>query len=404
LTANQSRTLCCLRNRNSFSAVESKANAEISGVWVVVCLFAEGEFMSKSKNHKASSSLAQRLKDTDSKKRMLMLTTIFTIILLTGGVFGQWTGIFSISQKSQSKVGELSPASFNTNAPAKEYVYAGGKPIVTIEPQTACTYALSATSLSFRSDSGTGQVMVTTTGGSCPWTASSNDAWIIVTSGTPGNGNGSVQFSFSANTTGMPRIGTLTIAGQPFSLYQGIAFNDVAIGAPFYDEIGKLSARSVTLGCSEIPRLYCPGQLVTREQMAAFIIRAVGELNPPIPPTQRFNDVPDTNPFYKFIDRMAVLQITVGCQTSPPLYCPSNTVTHQEMAAFIIRALGMSIPPTPATQQFSDVPPSNPFYAFIDQMYERGIWTGCPGSNTYCPTSQVTREQMAAILVRAFNL
>jgi hypothetical protein len=78
-------------------------------------------------------------------------------------------------------------------------------------------------------------------------------------------------------------------------------------------------------------------------------------------------------------------------------------VTREQMAAFIIRSLGEFNPPTPAQQRFLDVPPSNPFYNFIDRMAVLNITAGCGGSN-YCPTSAVTREQMAAFLVRAFNL
>jgi hypothetical protein len=135
--------------------------------------------------------------------------------------------------------------------------------------------------------------------------------------------------------------------------------------------------------------------------MAAFIIRALGEFNPPAPSSQRFTDVPPTNPFYNFIDRMAVLQITLGCGGGN--YCPASGVTREQMAAFMIRALGEFNPPTPPSQRFLDVPPTNPFYNFIDRMADLEITLGCGGGN-YCPSSTVTRGQMAAFLVRAFNL
>jgi len=60
-------------------------------------------------------------------------------------------------------------------------------------------------------------------------------------------------------------------------------------------------------------------------------------------------------------------------------------------------------PPAPPTQRFADVPPTNPFYAFIDQMALRGVTSGCSTTN-YCPTSSVTRSAMAAFLVRGFGL
>jgi hypothetical protein len=157
----------------------------------------------------------------------------------------------------------------------------------------------------------------------------------------------------------------------------------------------------VTRGCSA--GNYCPNSHVLRQEMAAFIIRSLGDFNPPPPASQRFGDVPSSNPFYAFIDEMAVRQITLGCGGGN--YCPASPVLRQEMAAFVIRALGNFNPPDPASQRFQDVPPSNPFYKFIDQMAVLGITLGCSASPPlYCPTDTVTRAQMAAFLVRAFNL
>ena len=59
---------------------------------------------------------------------------------------------------------------------------------------------------------------MTTTAG-CAWTASSNASWLSITSGASGSGNGSVGFSVAANTGGA-RSGTLTVAGQTFTVNQ----------------------------------------------------------------------------------------------------------------------------------------------------------------------------------------
>jgi hypothetical protein len=193
----------------------------------------------------------------------------------------------------------------------------------------------------------------------------------------------------------------ITIGGQTFTVYQGVNFLDVPLNDPFYTDIGKLAARGVTLGCGS--GNYCPNDPVTRDQMAAFILRAKGEFNPPTPATQRYNDVPASNPFYNFVDRLAVLQITLGCSGNPPLYCPADPVLREQMSAFIIRGLGEFNPPTPLTQRFVDVPPSSPFYNFIDRMAALQITLGC-SPTMYCPSDTVTRAQMAAFLVRAFGL
>lgn len=234
----------------------------------------------------------------------------------------------------------------------------------------------------------------------CGWTATSNASWIAITSITSGvSGAGNVAFNIAANTTGRVRTGTITIGEQTFDVYQGIEFADVPTSHPFYTEISKLAARGVTLGCSG--GNFCPDAPVTREQMAAFILRALGEPNPPVPTQQRFADVPPSNPFYGFIERLAQRGITQGCSGSN--YCPADAVTREQMAIFLIRALGMPNPPAPPTQRFADVPSSRIGYSFIDQMGQRGITRGCGGGN-YCPDAVVTRAQMAAFLVRAFDL
>ncbi len=54
----------------------------------------------------------------------------------------------------------------------------------------------------------------------CSWTATSNVTWISVTSGASGTGNGTVVFQVQANITGQARTGSLSIAGQTFTVNQ----------------------------------------------------------------------------------------------------------------------------------------------------------------------------------------
>ncbi len=85
--------------------------------------------------------------------------------------------------------------------------------------QQACAFSLSPTSQTLGGGTGTGTVNVTTSSG-CTWTATSNDSFISVTSGASGTGNGSVGYSLLANNTGSQRSGTITIAGQTFTVTQ----------------------------------------------------------------------------------------------------------------------------------------------------------------------------------------
>jgi hypothetical protein len=96
---------------------------------------------------------------------------------------------------------------------------AGQTITVTQDPPPApCSFSIAPTSQSFADPGGTGSVTITTTPG-CAWTAASNNAdWLTLTTPASGTGNGTVGFSAAANTTSAPRTGTLTIAGQTFTV------------------------------------------------------------------------------------------------------------------------------------------------------------------------------------------
>ncbi|HEY0172525.1 MAG TPA: M36 family metallopeptidase [Pyrinomonadaceae bacterium] len=82
-----------------------------------------------------------------------------------------------------------------------------------------CTYSISPTSASAPAAGGSGTVTVTA-GAGCGWTASSNAAFIGITSGASGTGSGTVTYSVGANAGTTSRTGTLTIAGQTFTVTQ----------------------------------------------------------------------------------------------------------------------------------------------------------------------------------------
>jgi hypothetical protein len=90
-----------------------------------------------------------------------------------------------------------------------------------------CTYSITPTSASIAVLGGTGSVAVSAAAG-CTWTAASNAQWITVTSGANGTGNGAVGFSVAANI-GASRTGTITIAGQTFTVAQAALLCTYAI-------------------------------------------------------------------------------------------------------------------------------------------------------------------------------
>ncbi len=91
----------------------------------------------------------------------------------------------------------------------------------------SCSYQLSSTSSSAPVIASTGSVTVTAPA-NCAWTAASNSGFLTVTSGSSGSGNGTVSYSAAGDSTVSSRSGTLTIAGQVFTVSQ------VVSGGPEY--------------------------------------------------------------------------------------------------------------------------------------------------------------------------
>jgi hypothetical protein len=118
-------------------------------------------------------------------------------------------------------------------------------------------------------------------------------------------------------------------------------FADVAPSNPFYQDIEHLYSLGITGGCgtSGGQLLFCPNAFVPREQMAVFLVRAKG-LTPLFPTTPTFADVPPSNTFFGFIERLYQQGITGGCGTSggQRYFCPGAFVPREQMAAFLIRA------------------------------------------------------------------
>lgn len=85
---------------------------------------------------------------------------------------------------------------------------------------SACTYSLSASGIAVPAVATTQSVGVVT-GAGCAWVETSNVPWISVTALSAGSGSGTAIFSVATNTSAASRTGTLTIAGQTFTVMQG---------------------------------------------------------------------------------------------------------------------------------------------------------------------------------------
>jgi hypothetical protein len=137
---------------------------------------------------------------------------------------------------------------------------------------------------------------------------------------------------------------------------------------------------------------FCPKSSVTREQMASFLVRA---LDLPGTSTDFFTD-DESSAHEADINRLAASGITGGCADGR--FCPRATVTREQMASFLARGLSL---PAAATDFFAD-DDASPHENDINRLAASGVTGGC-GPGRFCPSASVIREQMAAFLHRALT-
>ena len=94
--------------------------------------------------------------------------------------------------------------------------------------------------------------------------------------------------------------------------------------------------------------------------------------------------------------------ITTGCLATPLRYCPEQTLTRAEMAAFLVRSKhgGAFVPPDPTGTVFTDVPIEHWAAGWIEQLSADGLTKGCGTPGLFCPQDAVSRTQMAVFLLR----
>lgn len=162
-------------------------------------------------------------------------------------------------------------------------------------------------------------------------------------------------------------------------------------GSPYESSIIKIADAGITSGCST--DLYCPYALVTRAEMATFLVRAFD-----VPGSSKNAFWDDSGSMHQAsINALAAAGVTNGCHQGQ--YCPNSTVTRGELATFVMRALRLQ----PVSRDYFSDDNGSVHEPAINAVAAAGISTGC-SSGRFCPTQSVTREQMAGFLANALGL
>lgn len=166
--------------------------------------------------------------------------------------------------------------------------------------------------------------------------------------------------------------------------------------------IEAIATAGITQGCNLAGDLFCPEREVTRAEMAAFLVRGLGLEDELIPFQGTFPDVSEDDWFAPYVESLASHGVAQGFPDGT--YRPARSVSRAEMAVFLVRAFGIGAVP-PAQGIFLDVP-LNAWYADqAEEIFNDGISVGCATDPLrYCPLQPVPRDQMASFMARALGI
>ena len=161
-------------------------------------------------------------------------------------------------------------------------------------------------------------------------------------------------------------------------------------------DIAALAADGILAGTDCQPGQFCPDVPIERWVLAVWMVRVLDGGDPVVKRT-RFEDVVGRPWWESYVERLAELGVTVGCSAEPLRFCPYDTVTRAQMAAFLDRAFDLPDAPDAGFIDTLGVFSKTS----IDRLYQEGITRGCSDVPLrFCPGARLTRAEMAAFLQR----
>ena len=166
-------------------------------------------------------------------------------------------------------------------------------------------------------------------------------------------------------------------------------------GSVHQNNIDKIYAAGITVGCNPpLNDRYCPTQSITRGQMAAFLARAL-DLSETSGATG-FDDL-SGHQFEAAVDKIMTAGIGFGCDAES--FCPDQPLLRDEMAELLVRSFDYE---NPEDENFFSDDDGNRFEDSIDKLAANGITVGCnpPDYDRFCPSQTLSRAEMATFFVR----
>jgi len=217
-------------------------------------------------------------------------------------------------------------------------------------------------------------------------------AYVHVAFGSNLSGSQKDNFYTLAGVIGTPLV-TPTPTASPTPCSPG-NYSDVHQSDYFYvpaQQLGQLGIMNGYADCT-----FRPFNNITRAQAAKIIVLGSDrQLNTAGGP--HFTDVPTSNTFYSYIETAYNGGIISGY--SDGTFRPNANITRGQFSKVVIIAFGFTLN-TQGGPHFTDVPTSNPFYAFIETSRYLGLISGY-SDGTFRPGLDITRGQAAKITFQA---
>jgi hypothetical protein len=229
---------------------------------------------------------------------------------------------------------------------------------------------------------------------------------------------GSAIATATATGTSMPGMTATPQASTATPTTCVVSFTDVPPSHTFYQYVTCLACGGILGGYKD--GTFRPNNDITRGQIAKVVSNAAGFNESP--GAQIYEDVPASNAFYTWINRLSRRGHMGGyncggagepCGTdNKPYFRPNANATRGQLAKIVASAKGINS--TPTGRRYADVEPDSNFYVWIEQLSALGVMGGyacgsvptepCDGQNRpyFRPSNNVTRGQASKIVANTF--
>jgi len=164
--------------------------------------------------------------------------------------------------------------------------------------------------------------------------------------------------------------------------------------------IQSMNERGIMTGVGSFR--FAPDKPITRAEIATILVRTF-QLSSDNSTQIDFIDVPSNYWASSFIRDLVFNNITAGCSTNPPKFCPNKEISNEEISTLIIKSwqkLDSSlILLTPDIPTYADMSTTHWAYPYIETLVAKGVKLPCSqGESRICPTQKLTRGEVAFIM------